>query len=55
MIQKSMNLYFGKYILEIGIEQNLAVLGAEWEQTGKQNHPKSRALSAEVYSVVIEL
>ena len=45
MIQKSMNLYFGKYILEIGIEQNLAVLGAEWEQTGKQNHPKSLALS----------
>ena len=31
MIQKSVNLYFGKYILEIGIEQNLAVLGAEWE------------------------
>ena len=49
MIQKSVNLYFGKYILEIGIEQNLAVLGAEWEQNGKQNHPKSRALSAEVY------
>ena len=44
-----MNLYFGKYILEIGIEQKLAVLGAKWEQNGKQNHPKSRALSAEVY------
>ena len=42
MIQKSVNLYFGKYILEIGIGQNLAVLGAEWEQNGKQNHPKSR-------------
>ena len=50
MIQKSVNLYFGKYTLEIGIEQNLAVLGAEWEQNGKQNHPKSRALSAEVYT-----
>ena len=43
-----MNLYFGKYILEIGIEQNVAVLGTEWEQNGKQSHPKSRALSAEV-------
>ena len=44
-----MNLYFGKYFLEIGIEQDLAVPGAEWEQNGKQYHPKSRVLSAEVY------
>ena len=44
-----MNLYFGKYIPEIGIKQNLVVLGAEWEQNGKQTHPKSRALSAEIY------
>ena len=57
MIQKSVNLYFVTYILEIGIEQNLAVLGAEWEQNGKQNcgttrtrrEPKTTAATSVVF------